>query len=195
MVPCDCGNPTVSLELTTPRLSLVCLTASQLESCLYNLPALEVELGLPISRGMLDTNMIQALGIKLVRLSAMPLERHPWQTYWLIVVKEKPAGVGLIGFKGYPNAAGEAELGYGISPGYRRKGYMTEAVRALCDWAFSHPFISAVTATTVNNPASDRVLLKVGAQIVSVDRKLINWRIQRGVRGVDPAVNTTLTKA
>ena len=168
--------------LATRRLSIVCLTASQLESCLYNLPALEAELGFPIDGEVVDVNVARALGIKLVKLSVMPLEKHPWQAYWLIVVKEAPVGIGLIGFKGYPNAAGETEIGYGIAPKYQGKGYMTEAVKAMCAWAFSHPFVSAVTATTTENPASNRVLEKVGAQIVSVDEKSINWKIQRGAR-------------
>ena len=172
------------LELTTRRLSLVCLTASQLERCLYHLPALEAELGFPMDWDVIDVNVTRALGIKLVKLSVMPLEQHPWQTYWLIVVKATPVGVGLIGFKSYPNAAGETEIGYGIAPKYQGRGYMTEAVGALCAWAFSHPFVCAVTATTVTNPASNRVLEKVGAQIVSADEKSTNWKIQRGVRGV-----------
>ena len=139
-------------------------------------------MGFPIARDVIDTDVVRALGIKLVRLSAMPLERHPWQSYWLIVLKEMPVGIGLIGFKGYPNADGETEIGYGTAPEYRSKGYMTEAVRALCDWAFSHPFVSAVTATTISNPASDRVLEKVGGQIVRVDEKSTNWKIwPRGV--------------
>jgi len=172
----------LSLELTSRRLSLVCLTASQLECCLYNIPALEAELGFPIAPGLVDADVTRALGIKLVRLSAMPLERHPWQSYWLIVLKEIPVGIGLIGFKGYPNATGETEIGYGTTSEYRGKGYMTEAVRTLCDWAFSHSFVSAVTATTISNPASDRVLEKVGGQIVSQDEKSTNWKIwPRGV--------------
>jgi GNAT superfamily N-acetyltransferase len=166
------------LILSTRRLSLICLTISQLENCLYDLPALEAELGFPIARNVIDANVVRALGIKLVRLSVMPLEKHPWQAYWLIVVKETTVGVGLIGFKGYPNAEGETEIGYGIAPEYQGKGYMTEAVRALCDWAFSHPFVSAVTATTVENPASNRVLEKVGAQIVRTEEKSTNWKIQ-----------------
>jgi ribosomal-protein-alanine N-acetyltransferase len=172
------------MELTTPRLTLICLSAYQLERCLYDLPALEKELGFPLAREVIDTNVTRALGMKLTRLSAMPLEQHPWQAYWLIVVKEEQVGVGLIGFKGYPNAEGETEIGYGIAPQYEGKGYMTEAVRVLCAWAFSHPFVSAITATTVMNPASNRVLKKVGAQIVSVDEKSMNWKIQRCVRGV-----------
>jgi RimJ/RimL family protein N-acetyltransferase len=166
------------LVLPTPRLSLVCLTAAQLESCLNDVPALEAELGFPLAREVIDTNVIRALGMKLVKLSALPLEQHPWQTYWLIVMKEGPVGIGLIGFKGYPSAEGETEIGYGVAPEYRGHGYMPESVRALCDWAFSHPFVSAVTATTVTNPASNRVLEKVGAHIVSVDEKSINWKIQ-----------------
>lgn len=170
------------MELTTLRLTLVCLSAYQLECCLYNLPALEMELGFPIAQDVVDVNVTRALGMKLVKMSAMLLERHPWQAYWLIVIKEGPVGVGLIGFKGYPNAEGETEIGYGIAPQYQGKGYMTEAVRALCAWAFSHPYVSAVTATTVTNPASNRVLEKVGAQIVSGDEKSTNWKIQRGVK-------------
>jgi [ribosomal protein S5]-alanine N-acetyltransferase len=173
---------TDKLILSTHRLSLVCLRASQLEGCLSDLPALEAELGFPIDGEVIDVNVTRALGMKLVRLSAMPLERHPWQTYWLIVVKEGPVGIGLIGFKGYPNAEGETEIGYGVAPKYQGQGYMTEAVRALCAWAFSHPFVSAVTATTVTNPASSRVLEKVGAQIIGGDEKSTNWKIQRGIR-------------
>jgi len=168
------------LILPTRRLTLVCLTPTQLERCLADIPALEAELGFPIAREVIDANVVRALGMKLVKLSAMPLERHPWQSYWLIVVKEMPVGIGLIGFKGYPNAEGETEIGYGVAPEYQSQGYMTEAVRALCDWAFSHPFVNAVTPTTVTNPASNRVMEKVGAQIVSVDEKSTNWKIQRG---------------
>ena len=169
------------LILSTRRLALVCLTVSQLEGCLDNLPALDAELGFPIAREVIDVNVVRALGMKLVRLSAMPIEQHPWQTYWLIVLKEKPVGIGLVGFKGYPNMEGETEIGYGVAPEYQRKGYMTEAVRALCDWVFSHPFVNAVTATTVTNPASNRVLEKVGAQIVSADEKSTNWKIYRQI--------------
>ncbi len=168
------------LTLTTPRLSLVCLTASQLERCRTDLPALEAELGFPVARELLDANVTRALGMKLDKMRSLPLEQHPWQTYWLMVLKEKPVGIGLIGFKGYPNAEGETEIGYGVAPQYQGQGYMTEAVRALCDWAFSQPFVSAVTATTVQNPASNRVLEKVGAHMVSADEKSLNWKIRRG---------------
>jgi RimJ/RimL family protein N-acetyltransferase len=166
-----------NLTLSTRRLSLVCLTASQLECCLSDLPALEAEFGISIARDAINENVTRAVGMKLLKMAAMPLERRPWQTYWLIVVKEASVGAGFIGFKGLPNAEGETEIGYGLAPEYQGKGYMTEAVRALCDWAFSHPLVSAVTATTVMNPASNRVLEKAGAQIVSVDEKSTNWKI------------------
>jgi RimJ/RimL family protein N-acetyltransferase len=170
-------------ELHTPRLHLLALTLHQLELCLDDLPALEAELGFLIAREIIDGNLIRALGMKIVRMEKLPLEKHPWQTYWLIVLRprslENIVGAGFVGFKGYLNAEGETEIGYGIAPQYQGKGYMTEAVRALCDWAFEHPGCRAVTATTAVNPASDRVLEKVGAVIVAQDEKSVNWKIYR----------------
>ena len=177
------------MELRTPYLSLLALTLSQLELLLADPAALEADLGLPLASSVIDANVIRALGLKITKMRALPLEKHPWQTYWLIVLHPDGTtaapgriGAGLIGFKGYPNADGETEIGYGIAPEYQGQGHMTTAVRALCDWAFGHPFVSAVTATTVTNPASNRVLEKVGAEIVGQDEKSTNWKIQRGVR-------------
>jgi RimJ/RimL family protein N-acetyltransferase len=148
-----------------------------------------VELGLPIDREVIDANVVRAMGMKLEKMRSLPPEQHPWQTYWLIVLRDNPVGMGLIGFKGYPNAAGETEIGYGLAPVYWGQGYMPEAVRGLCEWAFSHPFVSAVTATTVKNPASNRVLEKVGAQLVSQDETSANWKIY------PHSTNKTLTQA
>lgn len=56
-----------------------------------------------------------------------------------------------------------AEVGYVIAEAFWGKGYMTEAVRALIDWAFQQPTIQRVYATTsVSNVASQRVMEKAG---------------------------------
>ena len=72
-------------------------------------------------------------------------------------------GVGRLGFKGFPDEKGSTEIGCGIDPAYQGKGYMSEAVQALIDWAFTHPFCKVITATPVENPASKRLLEKPGA--------------------------------
>lgn len=173
--------------IQTPRLSLIPLSFAQLERCLSNLPALEADLGFSIAREVFDENVTRAIGLKLVRMESLPLDLHPWQTYWLVVISESDdlghrggkIGAGLIGFKGYLNPRGEVEVGYGIAPQFQGMGYTTEALRALCSWAFKDPACRAVTATTVVNPASNRVLHKAGAQIVDAHEGKMDWKIYR----------------
>ena len=53
--------------------------------------------------------------------------------------------------------------GYGISEAYQNNGYATEAVKAVLEWAFSHPEVIAIEAETESeNAASIRVLEKCG---------------------------------
>jgi RimJ/RimL family protein N-acetyltransferase len=54
-------------------------------------------------------------------------------------------------------------LGYVLGRRYWGKGYMTEIVRAVADWALSQPFIHRVWAVAdIDNIASARVLEKSG---------------------------------
>ena len=58
-----------------------------------------------------------------------------------------------------------AELGYYIAEGYWGKGIMTEAVKKLCDYVFSHTDIIRIFAEPfAYNSASCRVLEKAGFQ-------------------------------
>jgi ribosomal-protein-alanine N-acetyltransferase len=151
----------MAVELFTSRLRLVALSITQLERRLNNLPALEAELGFPISNKVIDANVTRAINLKLAKMATIDTQLHDWFTYWLIVIKDISIGVGLIGFKGSPNIQGETEIGYGIEESFRNLGYMTEAVKALSAWAFSHPECQAITATSVSNPASAKVLQKL----------------------------------
>jgi len=169
-----------------PRLFLIPLSFAQLERCLSDLSALDGELGFPVAREIFDEDVTRAIGLKLARMESLPLELHPWQTYWLVALSgPEKIGAGLIGFKGYLNARGEVEVGYGIAPQFQGQGYTTEALRALCTWAFKDPACRAVTATTVANPASNRILHKVGAQIVDAREGKMDWKIYRlGFQGL-----------
>jgi [ribosomal protein S5]-alanine N-acetyltransferase len=166
-------------SIMTRRLHLVPLTLSQLQLCLTNLPVLEAELGLPISHDVLTERVKGAISKKIKKMTGMDAAHHPWQTYWLIIVSERNFGAGLAGFKGFPNESGSAEIGYGIDPNFQNKGYMTEAVKALVDWAFQNPFCNTVTATAVENPASRRLLEKLGAHYVAEDETSTSWEIRR----------------
>ena len=169
----------INAPLQTERLLLVPLTLSQLQLCLANLPALETKLGLSISRAVMTVRVQRAIQMKIDRMIALDESMHPWQTYWLIIVSAENVGAGLAGFKGVPNECGSTEIGYGIDPAFQNKGYMSEAVKTLVSWALGHPFCKTVTATAVENPASRRLLEKLGAQIVAENETLSNWEFRR----------------
>ena len=90
---------------------------------------------------------------------------HPdqweWYAIWMIELKDG-THIGELCFKGL-SANGIAEIGYGISEEYQNNGYATEAVKAVLEWAFAHPEVTAVEAETdSDNTASRRVLEKCG---------------------------------
>lgn len=98
-------------------------------------------------------------------LSAVRL--HPddwlWYTAWQLIRREDGVCLGDLGFKGGPDRSGAVEIGYGLLPEFEHQGYMTEAVRASCDWALSRPGVTRVEAETApDNEASKRVLARSG---------------------------------
>ncbi len=95
------------------------------------------------------------------------------------MIREPLFGAGLAGFKGLPDAAGEVEIGYGIDPICQGHGYMTEAARALIEWAFQSPTCRAVIAPNTLNPASNRVLEKVGMVVYEETGTARSWRIDK----------------
>ena len=71
----------------------------------------------------------------------------------------------VIGGCGFDMRDGAAEIGYWLGARYWGKGYVTEAVRALIDHAFTNTEHKALqSCVRVTNPASRRVLEKCGFQ-------------------------------
>lgn len=166
-------------NISTARLELIPLTQGQLDLCLSDLTDLEDQLGLTIANGFFTDRVQRAIRMKVDKMRKVDESQHKWLTYWLIVIKVENIGAGMLGFKGYPNAEGSTEIGYGIDPAYQNKGYMSEAVQTLVDWAFSHSFCSVITATAVENPASNRLLEKLGAIQVGNNNGCRSWEIRK----------------
>lgn len=152
------------LIMESDRLRLIPLSAAQLEFLLGRPDQLEAALALAISRPVASPPVVRhAIRLKQHRIIRSTQDDFPWHTYWLTVLKAECFGAGLIGFKGVPDQHGEVEIGYGIDPGFRRKGYTTEAASTLIAWALNQPSCFAVTAwSDKDNRASARVLEKVG---------------------------------
>ena len=170
-------NSIDAFEFESERLRLVPLSAAQLEFLLSRPRQLEAELGFSISRPVTSTAVVRhAIRLKQQRLISSGEEEFPWYTYWLLVITADRFGAGLIGFKGVPDDHGEVEIGYGIDPDYRRKGYTTEAARMLIDWALEQPPCMVVTAwSDKDNQASARVLEKVGMTMARETAEQFCW--------------------
>jgi len=80
----------------------------------------------------------------------------------LVVERESGLVVGGAGFFGPPQG-GEVEIGYGIVPSRQRRGYASEAVRAMVADVLGTDGVRAVIANVdLDNVASVRVLEKAG---------------------------------
>jgi ribosomal-protein-alanine N-acetyltransferase len=61
---------------------------------------------------------------------------QPWLMRAMVLKDDGRTMAGHIGFHGPPSDSDVAELGYTVFATFRRRGYATEAARALMDWAF-----------------------------------------------------------
>lgn len=147
--------------IRTERLTLIPLTRQQLETGLVSARDLAAQINYPIVADLMQGQAEVAIRKKLEIMRDVDPAQHNWITYWLIVINSENIAAGLLGFKGLPSADGSVEIGYGINSIYQSLGYMTEAVKALVVWAFSHPECRRITANTLpDNIRSRRVLLK-----------------------------------
>ncbi|MEG2842757.1 MAG: GNAT family N-acetyltransferase [Ruthenibacterium sp.] len=119
--------------LETERLELLPLTPSELKMWIEDLPKLEKALGCTYRAEPLDGFFLDILKGQLA--SAQQNAKHfLWHSFWLLIRKSDRIVVGSADFKDVPNANGEVKIGYGLGKKFEHHGYMTEAIKALCDW-------------------------------------------------------------
>jgi RimJ/RimL family protein N-acetyltransferase len=117
-----------------------------------------------------------AISKKLNKMKNINKDVHEWYTYWLIINKDNEQGIGFIGFKGLPNENGYSEVGYSISPNYRKQRIMTEALKTLVVWAFEFEECKGINAKVLkSNIGSHKVLNNCNFKINSSTEQENNY--------------------
>jgi [ribosomal protein S5]-alanine N-acetyltransferase len=96
---------------------------------------------------------------------------------WFVIEKETGRIIGDIGFKGKP-VDQTVEIGYGIIPSAQGRGYATEGVNKIIEWALSTNLASHVVAECINdNIASVKVLEKLGFERTGTNENMLKWKL------------------
>jgi RimJ/RimL family protein N-acetyltransferase len=103
-----------------------------------------------------------------------------WFTSWEIIVKEEAVAIGGIGFAGLPDEDGKSMVGYGLDMRYHKRGYATEALKAILEWGFKNPQLKCVIAdTALKHTSSQNVLIKNGFQESGRSEHFVHWYLNR----------------
>lgn len=152
--------------IKTPRLALYPLKVDELELLQQSSTALAQRKGWMPVELVLESGLAQQLADSIPHWLTMLAHRpaaYRWCSPWAIVLRQERRMIGILGFDGPPNAAGECAVGYGIDLRYHGQGFMTEALVAALRWAERDGQLVRVKAETSRyNYASQQVLRKVG---------------------------------
>lgn len=130
----------VPAPIVSDLLELVPLSREAMESLLAGRRAEASSLaGVRIPDGWPDDHDARFLNLRAGQLLNDP-ERAEWPVYAIALRDDDRTMVGHAGFHGPPGsnslrAADAVEFGYTVFEDFRRRGYATEAVGALLDWA------------------------------------------------------------
>ncbi|MGF7074242.1 ribosomal-protein-alanine N-acetyltransferase [Mucilaginibacter sp. 3215] len=170
--------------IQSQRLKMIPLTHAQLLLLKQNRNLLELSLGLTPSAMLIDPLYIKEIddafdSFWLPNTLAFP-DKYLWYTSWEIVLKSTNTVIGGMGFAGYPNDLGEAEIGYMIDANQHNKGYATEALQLISQWAFIHEFVKAIIVHTyADNLPSRRILEKCGFTLMNDVECLLTYSLNR----------------
>lgn len=168
------------MQLETERLRIFPLSQEQFAKYLKTNHLLEKELGLREYPRLLAAETVENITRNILPTVRKTEEPDWFRTIWLMVLKSENTMIGYIGFRGDPNEEGEIEIAYGSFENFRKKGYMTEAVSKILDWAFAQKSVKTVIAETdFDNDASHTVLKRNGFETFLQLENMSWWRLER----------------
>ena len=168
------------IVLETERLKIKPLSYDELLLYVQLDNSLEKRLGLnPHSRSLPD-ELKEALEQLILPQVADSGDNILFSTLWTIIDKQKKLMVGDMCFKGVPNTTGEVEIGYGTYTDFQRKGFMTEAIKAISHWALCQAEVQTILAeTSKENMSSHKTLSRNGFKAYEHVENMIWWRLDK----------------
>ncbi|WP_104804641.1 GNAT family N-acetyltransferase [Blautia marasmi] len=164
------------MNIDTKRLRIIPLTPHQLALWINDMPQLENELGCSYQAEPMDGIFKEIVSAQLAACEK-DTENYIWHSFWFIIRNSDRAVVGSACFKNIPDTGGEVEIGYGLGKAFEQKGYMSEAVEAMCNWALGQKGVRHIIAETdLDGSASQKLLQKCGFTEYTRD-KTIWWRL------------------
>ena len=165
--------------IETERLILKPLTYNQLLKYVMSDNSLEAELNLNETSRTISPELKEALEKTILPNVADTKKDYLYSTIWTAILKTENKMVGDICMYGEPNADGEIEIGYGTYDEFQNKGFMTEIVKGIIEWAKNQPKVKSIIASTEkDNIASFSILQKNNFIKVGETDSLLNWRFE-----------------
>ena len=159
--------------LTTDRLDLRPLAPAVAAALCRDREQASRDLGCDISPDWPDADLWGVLS----RQAYMTPDEAVWRI-WLIIDREDGLVVGDVTFLGPPSQEGTVGIAYGVVPSHRRRGYATEAARALIAWAEEQPGVRTIAAACADdNLASIRTLRRLGFGQTGRSGRELRWRL------------------
>jgi len=165
--------------IETERLILKPLTYEQLIKYIKCDNSLETELKLNKTSRTISDELKDAFEQTILPNVADKSKNYLYSTLWTAISKAENKMVGDLCIVGEPNEDGEIEIGYGTYDEFQNKGFMTEIVQGIIQWAKTQPKVKSVIASTdKTNTASFKVLEKNRFVKIGETDLLFNWKRQ-----------------
>jgi ribosomal-protein-alanine N-acetyltransferase len=155
-------------RIASERLELVSMSPAFIASVLdEEREEAESLAGLKLPEDWPDAHDRRFLAFRLRQMREQP-ELEPWFVYGVVLPDSERPLIGHAGFHGPPGtnavkAADAIEVGYTIFEPYRQRGYATEVVRALIDWASrEHAIRHFVASIAPGNEPSLALVRRLG---------------------------------
>jgi RimJ/RimL family protein N-acetyltransferase len=164
--------------IETKRLLIKPLTYDQLVKYTLCDNSLEAELNLNTTSRTISPELKEAFEQTILPNVADKTKNYLYSTLWTAISKDENKMIGDLCIVGEPNAEGEIEIGYGTYDDFQGKGFMTEIVGGIIEWAKTQPIVKSIVASTERtNTASFKVLQKNSFLKTGETEQLFHWKL------------------